>query len=59
MSVKDKFTPEEWMSLLKAPMLVSYAVAGAAPSRKDGFSSRIRWESAAFQLANTADSQIV
>ena len=37
MSVKDKFTPEEWRSLLKAPMLVSYAVAGAAPSREDGF----------------------
>ena len=37
MTVKDKFTPEEWRSLLKAPMLVSYAVAGAAPSREDGF----------------------
>ena len=37
MSVKDRFTPEEWRSLLKAPMLVSYAVAGASPSREDGF----------------------
>lgn len=37
MTVKDKFTPEEWRSLLKVPMLVSYAVAGAAPSREDGF----------------------
>ena len=37
MSVKDRFTPEEWRSLLKAPMLVSYAVAGAAPSGEDGF----------------------
>jgi hypothetical protein len=37
MSIKDKFTPEEWRSLLKAPMLVSYAVAGASPSREDGF----------------------
>jgi len=37
MSVKDRFTPEEWMSLLKTPMLVSYAVVGAAPSGEDGF----------------------
>lgn len=37
MSVKDNFTAEEWKSLLKAPMLVSYAVAGADPSGQDGF----------------------
>ncbi|MEJ7619013.1 MAG: hypothetical protein WKF30_19005 [Pyrinomonadaceae bacterium] len=37
MNMKDKFTSEEWQSLLKAPMLVSYAVAGAAPSREEGF----------------------
>jgi hypothetical protein len=37
MSVKDKFTPEEWKSLLKAPMLSAYAVIGAAPSKKDDF----------------------
>ena len=37
MSVKDKFTPEEWARLIKAPMLVGYAVAGAAPSRQEGF----------------------
>ncbi|HWT00902.1 MAG TPA: hypothetical protein VN256_11705 [Pyrinomonadaceae bacterium] len=37
MSVKDKFTPEEWKSLLKAPMLASYAVAGSAPSKRDDF----------------------
>jgi hypothetical protein len=37
MSAKDRFTPEEWRSVLKAPMLVSYAVAGAAPSGEDGF----------------------
>ena len=37
MSAQDKFTPEEWKSLLKTPMLVSYAVAGAAPSREEGF----------------------
>ena len=29
MGVKEKFTEEEWRALLKAPMLVSYAVAGA------------------------------
>jgi hypothetical protein len=34
---KEKFTPEEWRSLLKAPMLVSYAVAGAAPSDEKGY----------------------
>lgn len=37
MGSKDKFTPEEWKSLLKAPMLVSYAVSGAAPSGEEGF----------------------
>ncbi|HEX7997048.1 MAG TPA: hypothetical protein VF528_01430 [Pyrinomonadaceae bacterium] len=37
MSVKDKFTAEEWKSLLKAPMLASYAVAGAAPSKQEDF----------------------
>ena len=37
MSGKDNFTEEEWNSLLKAPMLVSYAVAGSAPSGREGF----------------------
>ena len=37
MSVKDKFTPEEWRALLRAPMLAGYAVAGSAPSRQDDF----------------------
>ncbi|HEY0406841.1 MAG TPA: hypothetical protein VGC89_14005 [Pyrinomonadaceae bacterium] len=37
MGSKDNFTTEEWQSLIKAPMLVSYAVAGAAPSGEDGF----------------------
>ncbi len=37
MSVKDNYTAEEWKTLIKAPMLVSYAVAGADPSGKDGF----------------------
>lgn len=37
MSVKDKFTPDEWKNLLKAPMLCAYAVAGAAPSKQDDF----------------------
>ena len=37
MSVKDKFTPEEWRGLLRAPMLAGYAVAGAAPSRQEDF----------------------
>jgi hypothetical protein len=37
MGVKDNFTAEEWRALLKAPMLVSYAVAGAAPSDEDGY----------------------
>lgn len=37
MSVKDKFTPEEWKSLLRAPMLAAYAVAGAAPSKQEDF----------------------
>ena len=37
MSVRDKFTPDEWKSLLKAPMLAAYAVAGAAPSKQEDF----------------------
>lgn len=37
MSVKDKFTPDEWKNLLKAPMLCAYAVAGAAPSKQEDF----------------------
>lgn len=37
MSVRDNFTSEEWKSLLKAPMLAAYAVAGAAPSRQEDF----------------------
>ncbi len=41
MSVKDKFTAEEWKSLLKTPMLVSYAVAGASPSKEEGFTQEM------------------
>ncbi|HEV2706241.1 MAG TPA: hypothetical protein VGV59_09980 [Pyrinomonadaceae bacterium] len=37
MSVKDRFSQEEWRSLLRAPLLVGYAVAGAAPSKQDDF----------------------
>jgi len=37
MNIKNNFTPEEWKSLLKSPMLVSYAVAGAAPSGENDF----------------------
>ncbi|MDQ1559829.1 MAG: hypothetical protein QOD32_2889 [Pyrinomonadaceae bacterium] len=37
MSVKEKFTPDEWKSLIKAPLLAAYAVAGAAPSKQDDF----------------------
>jgi hypothetical protein len=37
MSVKEKFTPEEWNNLLKAPVLSAYAVIGAAPSKQEDF----------------------
>ncbi len=37
MGIKDNFSTEEWNDLLRAPMLVSYAIAGAAPSGEDGF----------------------
>lgn len=37
MSVKEKFTPDEWAVLLRQPMLASYAVAGSDPSGKEGF----------------------
>lgn len=37
MNTRDKFTPDEWKNLLKAPMLAAYAVAGAAPSKQEDF----------------------
>lgn len=37
MGVKENFTAEEWRALIKAPMLVSYAIAGAAPSDEEGY----------------------
>ena len=37
MGVKDNFTAEEWGSLLRAPMLAGYAVAGSAPSKQEDF----------------------
>jgi hypothetical protein len=37
MGIKEKFTTEEWRTLIKAPMLVSYAIAGAAPSDENGY----------------------
>lgn len=37
MGVKDNFTAEEWKSLLRAPMLAGYAVAGSAPSKQEDF----------------------
>ena len=36
-SVKDKFTPEEWRSLMRVPMLASYAVVGGAPGKQEEF----------------------
>jgi hypothetical protein len=32
MNRKEDFTPDEWGALIKAPMMVSYSVMGAAPS---------------------------
>lgn len=37
MSVKDKFTREEWAGLLRTPMLAAYSIAGSAPSRQEDF----------------------
>ncbi|HEX5732063.1 MAG TPA: hypothetical protein VF131_04430 [Blastocatellia bacterium] len=37
MSLKESFSAEEWNTLVKAPMMVSYGVAGAAPSGGIGF----------------------
>lgn len=37
MAVKDNFTAAEWKSLLSAPMLAGYAVAGSAPSKQEEF----------------------
>lgn len=35
MSDKEKFTSDEWMNLLKAPMLVAYAVSGSAHNKRE------------------------
>lgn len=32
MDIKATFTTEEWSTLIKAPMMVSYSIMGAAPS---------------------------
>lgn len=37
MTAKDKFTPEEWKTLLQAPILVGFAVVAASPSGPVGF----------------------
>jgi hypothetical protein len=37
LNVKENFAPAEWKTLIKAPMLVSYAVMGAAPSGGTGY----------------------
>ncbi|HKP85530.1 MAG TPA: hypothetical protein VJZ26_05515 [Blastocatellia bacterium] len=37
MNPKENFTPDEWALLIKAPMMVSYSVIGAAPSGGVGF----------------------
>ncbi len=37
MSAKDKFTPEEWKTLLQTPILVGFAVIGSSPSGAVGF----------------------
>lgn len=41
MNVKDNYTREEWNALLGAPMLVSYAVAGSAPSGEKDFTQEM------------------
>lgn len=41
MNVKDNYTREEWNALLSAPMLVSYAVAGSAPSGEKDFTQEM------------------
>lgn len=35
MSDKEKFTSDEWMNLLKAPMLIAYAVSGSAQNKRE------------------------
>src|SRR5262245_53714617 len=37
MSAKDRFAPEEWNALIKAPILVGFAAVGASPSGSLGF----------------------
>ncbi|HKG22910.1 MAG TPA: hypothetical protein VKC34_13500 [Blastocatellia bacterium] len=37
MSSKNDFTPDEWKALLRAPMMVGHAIAGAAPSGRVGY----------------------
>lgn len=42
MNVKEKFSQEEWKLLIKAPMMVSYAVAGAAPSGGQAYAKEMK-----------------
>ncbi|HYP26788.1 MAG TPA: hypothetical protein VE262_08725 [Blastocatellia bacterium] len=42
MSAKSDFTPEEWGVLVRAPLLVSYAIAGAAPSGRAGYTQEMK-----------------
>src|SRR6266481_5122932 len=37
MTAKDRFAPEEWNALIKAPMLVGFAAVGASPTGSLGF----------------------
>jgi hypothetical protein len=41
-SAKNDFTPEEWNALIRAPLMVSYAIAGAAPSGGVGYAQEMK-----------------
>ena len=42
LSIKENFTPEEWKLLRKAPLVVSYAVMGSAPSNKRDLANEMK-----------------
>jgi hypothetical protein len=42
LNVKENFSPAEWKTMIKAPMMVSYAVIGAAPSGRTAYVNEMK-----------------
>jgi len=42
LDVKENFSQDEWKTLVKSPMMVSYAIAGAAPSGGTAYANEMK-----------------